>query len=71
MATLDDVEQLALELPEVTETLRRGHRSRFSGFAAVLVRLNKVGRRELREVVLDGWLACAPQSLAEAYLKRT
>lgn len=128
MATLDDVEQLARELPEVTGTERHGHRSwavdgkvfawerpfskadikrfgdetppdgpiaavraadlaekeallaahpstlftieHFNGYAAVLVRLNKIGRRELREVVLEGWLACAPQSLAEEYLKR-
>jgi len=128
MASLDDVEKLALELPEVTEVLRHGHRSwavrgkvfawerpyskadikrfgdqappdgpiaavstgdlaekeallaahpttlftieHFNGFAAVLVQLNKIGRPELREVVLEGWLACAPESLAEEFLKR-
>jgi hypothetical protein len=128
MASLDDLEQLALELPEVTETLRHGHRSwavrgkvfawerpyskadlkrfgdqtppdgpiaavstadlaekeallaahpttlftieHFNGFAAVLVQLNKIDRAELGEIVLEGWLAGAPQTLAEEFLKR-
>jgi hypothetical protein len=128
MATLADVERLALELPEVSEVVRHGHRSwavrekvfvwerpfskadlkrfgdepvpdgpiaavrvadlgekeallaahpatlftiaHFDNYPAVLVQLNKVGRRELRDVVLEGWLACAPQPLAEELLKR-
>jgi hypothetical protein len=128
MAGLDDVERLALELPEVAEIERHGHRAwavrgkvfawerpfskadikrfgdqtppdgpiaairvadlgekeallaahpatlfnmaHFDGYAAVLIRLNKIGRRELREVLLDGWLACAPGPLAEEYLNR-
>lgn len=128
MASLDDVERLALELPEVTEIERHGHRAwavagkvfawerpyskadlrrfgdeippdgpiaavstgdlaekeallaahptalftieHFNGFAAVLVQLNKVRLPELREVLLDGWLACAPTSVAEGFMKR-
>lgn len=40
----------------------------FDGFAAVLVELDKVGRRALRDVILDGWLACALATVAESYL---
>jgi hypothetical protein len=40
----------------------------FDGYAAVLVQLRNVTRRALREAVLDGWLACAPPRIAEAYL---
>src|SRR5206468_6259601 len=32
----------------------------FDGYAAVLIHLKKVGKRALREAILDGWLACAP-----------
>jgi hypothetical protein len=37
----------------------------FDGYAAVLVRLKKVSVRDLRAVITDGWLACAPVELAE------
>ncbi|HVX20484.1 MAG TPA: hypothetical protein VHB02_03985 [Acidimicrobiales bacterium] len=40
----------------------------FDGFAAVLVRLRLVGRRALGEALVDGWLACAPPTLARQYL---
>jgi hypothetical protein len=40
----------------------------FDGYAAVLVQLKKVKKRALREAILDGWLACAPEALAEQYL---
>ena len=43
----------------------------FAGYAAVLIRLNKIGCGELREVLLDGWLACAPPALAQDLLNRT
>lgn len=128
MATLADVERLALTLPEVIETERHGHRSwavggkvfawehpftkadikrfgdqtppdgpiaavrtadlhekeallaahpvalfnmaHFDGYAAVLVQLNRIDRRELREVLTDGWLACAPAPLAAEFANR-
>ena len=41
----------------------------FNGYPAVLVQLRKVGRKVLREALLDGWLACAPRQLAEEHLK--
>src|SRR4051812_31116842 len=44
--------------------------SHFDGYAAVLVQLKKVGKRALREAILDGWLAVAPTKLAEEHLGR-
>jgi hypothetical protein len=41
----------------------------FDGFAAVLIQLRTVPTAALREALLDGWLACAPQRLAEHYLR--
>lgn len=40
----------------------------FDGYAAVLVQLDRVSRRVLREAIEDGWLACVPTALADAYL---
>ena len=40
----------------------------FDGFSAVLIQLKKVTKRAAREAILDGWLACAPPRLADAYL---
>ena len=42
----------------------------FDGYAAVLIELDKVPDQALREAVLDGWLACAPSRLTDAYLER-
>jgi hypothetical protein len=39
----------------------------FNGYPAVLIQLRTVTRRSLREAILDGWLACAPRRLVEAY----
>ena len=121
MATLDDVAQIALELPEVVEAEGRMGRTwsvrgktfawqrpfskadlrrfgdapvpadpilavrvddlgekeavlaagrkglftipHFDGYAAVLVELGTVGKRALREAIVDGWAACTPESL--------
>jgi hypothetical protein len=40
----------------------------FDGYAAVLVRLRTVSARVLRETLVDGWLACAPEELARTYV---
>jgi len=40
----------------------------FDGYAAVLVHLGRATRRVLRDAIVDGWLACAPPTLAEAYV---
>jgi hypothetical protein len=42
----------------------------FDGYAAVLVQLEAVGKRALREAIIDGWLSCAPSTLADEYLDR-
>lgn len=42
----------------------------FDGYPAVLVHLRKATAKVVRETIVDGWLACAPPDLAEAYLKR-
>ena len=42
----------------------------FDGFSAVLIQLHEVSEQALREAITDGWLACAPPSLADQYLKR-
>jgi hypothetical protein len=39
----------------------------FDGYAAVLVELDVVGKRALRALLLDAWLACAPASLSDPY----
>jgi hypothetical protein len=125
VATIDDVAAIALELPEVTEGERHGHRTwfiagkafawerrfskadlrrfgdetpppdpilavsvedlnekeavlaanpdafftipHFNGFAAILIQLQKVSDKALREALADGWLAVAPPKLAAKY----
>jgi hypothetical protein len=42
----------------------------FHGFAAVLIQLRKARKKAVEDAVVDGWLACAPARLAEAYLAR-
>jgi len=39
----------------------------FDGFAAVLVKLGEIGAAELREVIIEAWLARAPKRLAREY----
>jgi hypothetical protein len=42
----------------------------FKGYPAVLVELRLAGKRALKELLVDGWLACAPPALAESYLHK-
>jgi hypothetical protein len=42
----------------------------FNGYPAVLVELRTIGKRALKELIVDGWLACAPPALTESYLHR-
>jgi hypothetical protein len=41
----------------------------FDGYAAVLIELRTVGKRALKDALVDGWLACAPPKLAERHAK--
>jgi hypothetical protein len=43
----------------------------FEGYPAVLVQLEKIGLDDLREVIVEAWLARAPKKLAQAYVDET
>lgn len=40
----------------------------FDGYAAILVRLERISREDLREVIVEAWLARAPKRLAQRYV---
>jgi hypothetical protein len=40
----------------------------FNGYPAVLIQLDAISDTELRDALVDGWLACAPGPLAESFL---
>jgi hypothetical protein len=42
----------------------------FNGYNAYLIQLDEVTAEDLREALLDGWLAIAPAHLAEGFLNR-
>jgi hypothetical protein len=42
----------------------------FDGYSAILIQLKKVTNKALDEAIIDGWLACAPLSLARRYLEQ-
>jgi hypothetical protein len=39
----------------------------FDGYKAYLIELDRVPAEALREAITDGWLACAPSSVAEKF----
>ena len=43
----------------------------FDGYPAVLIELNVAGKRVVRQLLVDAWLACAPATLADDYLAAT
>jgi hypothetical protein len=45
--------------------------SHFEGYAAILVRLDRIGPAELEEVVVEAWLVRAPRRLAEGFSGRS
>jgi hypothetical protein len=40
----------------------------FDGYPAILVRLDRIGLDDLRELIVEAWLARAPKRLAKSYL---
>ena len=42
----------------------------FDGYAAVLIQLKVATKRDVREALVDAWLAQAPDALADEYLAR-
>ena len=40
----------------------------FDGYPAVLVRLDQIGLEDLRETIVEAWLARAPKRLVDEYL---
>ena len=42
----------------------------FDGYPAVLVRLERIAVEDLEEVVVEAWLARAPERLARGYLEK-
>ena len=42
----------------------------FDGYAAVLIQLKVAGKLAVREAIIDGWLACAPAAVAQAFVEQ-
>jgi hypothetical protein len=40
----------------------------FDGYAAILVRLERIGQEDLEELLTEAWLARAPKRLAKSFL---
>lgn len=61
----DEGEKLALIAsdPEVFFTIHH-----FDGYNAVLLHLDRISRERLGEVIVDSWIAVAPQKSVAAYL---
>jgi hypothetical protein len=75
---IPDGEILAVRVADLAEkeaVLAAGQRGfftipHFDGYAAVLIQLKRVGKKALREAILDGWLAMAPRKLADEHMSR-
>ncbi|HZT12445.1 MAG TPA: MmcQ/YjbR family DNA-binding protein [Candidatus Baltobacteraceae bacterium] len=64
-ADLEMKEALLKSDPDVFFTIPH-----FDGYAAVLVRLGKIGRKQLERVIVEAWLARAPKRAAAEFLAR-
>ena len=43
----------------------------FDGYPAVLVQLDKIGAKKLKDVIVEAWLARAPKREVEAFLRKS
>ena len=43
----------------------------FDGYSALLVRLEKISAKALKELIVESWLARAPERAVRDYLART
>lgn len=64
-ALVDDLEEKEVVLASAPCTFTIPH---FDGYPAVLIHMRAAGRRVLKELVLDAWLAGAPDALARTHL---
>ena len=64
-ATEDEAVKRALIAQDPTVFFTTSH---FEGYAAVLVRLDRISRRRLGEVVAEAWAAKAPARVLQEYL---
>jgi hypothetical protein len=65
VADLGEKEAVLAAQPEAFFTI-----AHFDGYSAVLIQLDAVTTRALREAIIDGWLACAPPNLADQYIEQ-
>jgi len=65
VADLEDKEAALASNPKAFFTIPH-----FDGYAAILIQLGLVTKKALREVIVDGWLACAPPALTRRYLEQ-
>jgi hypothetical protein len=61
------------DLEEKEAVLAAGRRGiftieHFDNYAAILIQLQSVGSRVLRDAIVDGWLASAPKALADDFV---
>ena len=43
----------------------------FDGYPAILVRLDRIGPADLKELIVEAWLARAPKRLVKAYVEES
>lgn len=65
VADLADKEAVLSQSSDAVFTIQH-----FNGYAAVLIQLQKVRKKELQELMVDAWLAAAPKELSDTYLAR-
>ena len=64
VSTLDLEDKEAILASELPGVFTIPH---FDGYPAILVELERADREQLAELLLDGWLACAPAELVEKH----